>query len=65
MMPWGTVGDSRKKVEGFFPQVRFIPRIVLGRDFIPLVTNICIQFMRHVYYARCQDMAIEPHLVKE
>lgn len=39
---------SKKKVKDLLPQVRFVPRIVLGA-ISPPVTNICIQFMRLVY----------------
>ena len=38
-----------EKAEGLLSQVHFVPWTVLGRDFVPPVTNIYIQFTRHVY----------------
>lgn len=41
--------SEKKKLEDLIPQEYFIPWIVLGLDFLPLVTNIYIQIVRHVY----------------
>lgn len=44
---------SRKKGRGPFTQVCFVPWIILGQDFVPPVTNIYIQIIRHVYSFGC------------
>lgn len=49
--------------EGLLPQVHFVPWIVLGHDFMFLVANTYIQFIKHVILVGCQDIAIEPNLV--
>lgn len=50
-MPLGTVREApEKKAEGLLPQVYFVLSIVLGSDFVSPMTNICIQFVRYVYY---------------
>lgn len=42
-MPWGTMREALgKKAEGLFCQVNFVPRIVLGYDFMSPVTYIHI-----------------------
>lgn len=42
-MPWGTMREALgKKAEGLFCQVNFVPRIVLGYDFMSPVTYIYI-----------------------
>ena len=43
------------KGEGFVLQVHFVPWIVLGHDFVPSVTNIYVQFIRHVYSCWISD----------
>ena len=55
---WGTHGDqcfawftvrAAQEAEGLLPQEHFVSWIDLGLDFISSLTNIYIQFMRHVY----------------
>ena len=49
-MPWGTIREApEQKTEAHWPQVHFVPWIVLGHDFVSLVTSIHTQFIRHVY----------------
>lgn len=40
---------QEEKAEGFLSQVHFVPWIALGCDFVPLVLNVHIQLLRHVY----------------
>ena len=40
---------GKEKTEGLLSQVYFIPCIVPGCNFMPPVTNIHIQIIRHVY----------------
>jgi hypothetical protein len=44
-----------KKAGGLLPQVHFVPRIVLGHDFVPPVINIYVQFVRQVYFCCMPD----------
>ena len=50
-MSWGTVGETpeEKKAEDLLPQVPFVAWIVLGCDVMPPATNICIDFVRHLF----------------
>lgn len=41
--------------EGVLPQVHFVLWIALGHDFVPLVTNIYIQIIRHAYSCWVSD----------
>ena len=43
------------QAEGLLPQVHFVPRIVLGHDFVPPVINIYVQFVRQVYFCCMPD----------
>lgn len=38
-----------KRVEGLVSQVHFVPRIILGCNLMPLMLNICVQFIRLLY----------------
>ena len=38
---------GRKKAESLLPRVPHVPSMI-EHDFVPSVTNICIQFIRHV-----------------
>ena len=49
-MHWGPVRENPgKKIEGLLLLVYFVPWIALGCDFVPPVTNIGIQCVRHGY----------------
>lgn len=60
-MPWGTVGEAPcKKSEGVFPQMNFVPWIVLGHNYMTPVLNIYI----HCILTGYQFRAIEPNPMK-
>lgn len=50
-VPWGDTREApgKNKAEGLLPRVSFVPRVVLGCDFVPPVLSIYIQFTRNVY----------------
>ena len=50
-----------------FTSGSLVPWILLGGDCVPLVTNTCIQLIRHVYscWMSNQIIAVEPNLEKE
>ena len=49
-MSWGTMGGTPgEKADRHLPQGHLVPWIVLGRDSMPTVTNIYIQFIRQAY----------------
>lgn len=52
-----------KRVEGLVSQVHFVPRIILGCNLMPLMLNICVQFIRLCILVGYQNTAIEPNLV--
>lgn len=58
----GNIEAPGKRAEGLLPQVHFVACIVLRCDFMPLVTNIDIQFVRLVI-VECQTKSIEPNPV--
>lgn len=56
--------DDLGKRQGLFPQVHFVHCEFLVQDFMPSVTNICIQFTRHAYFYWMSHIAIEPNVMK-
>lgn len=64
-MSWRPMTDtSGKHSEYLTAQVHFVPHIVLRRDCVLPAANIYIQFRRHVFLVGCQNITIEPNLVR-